>query len=254
MSSAGRAGAGDRDAALPRTPAPLRAPIPRDAPGSGRGPFWWEMRQRGLERLPSEKPPGEPPLSWISADGKISAGWWFSFPFSFLSFFPPWCFTEPGLFPAGGTSLVGEASSGNGERWLSSQLKPFCSHSSYCWKNHSLLELFSEKTQQQHPQCSAQLAQGFLTPLSRRGWRGARGRRKSEVPARGRPASGAAPGSSGRARTARAENPGSRLPSAGKPRSTQPPSWLPRVGDLPAPAAGSAAPGWAGLGQVGAIT
>lgn len=32
--------------------------------------------------------------------------------FSFLSFFPPFCFVESGLFPGGETSLVGEASSG----------------------------------------------------------------------------------------------------------------------------------------------
>ena len=61
---------------------------------------------------------------------------------SFLPFFPPFRFMEPGLFPGGETSLVEEASSGNRER---SQLKSFCSHSSYCWKNHYLLEMFSEK-------------------------------------------------------------------------------------------------------------
>lgn len=78
--------------------------------------------------------------------GKIQwACGFLSHSFLFLSFFPPFRFMESGLFPGGETSLVGEASSGNREHWLRSQLKPFCSHGSYCWKNHYLLEMFSEK-------------------------------------------------------------------------------------------------------------
>lgn len=72
---------------------------------------------------------------------------------------------------------AGTGSSGNWEHWQRSQLKPFCSHSSFCRTNHSLLGMFSAKARLVHPQQQRSAQPGgelpkapYLGAASTKGW------------------------------------------------------------------------------------